>query len=67
MPGRSWAGTDSDDDAEAQADLLTWICRGLVLPDFPRTGQEFLFNRLARQETSTKFGALGVLDIWPEP
>ena len=66
-PGLVWyAGVRRCTDAEAQADPLTRICGGLGLPDFPRTGQEFLYDPLAQQETSTRLGALGVLDIWPK-
>ena len=52
---------------EQQAPPATRICGGLGLPDFPKSGQEFLFNPLTQQETSTNLGGLGVLDIWPQP
>lgn len=61
-----YAGVRPCTPDEQQAPPLTRICGGLGLPDFPRTGQEFLFDPLTQQETSTNFGALGVLDIWPQ-
>jgi hypothetical protein len=52
---------------EQQAPPASRICGGLGLPDFPKTGQEFVFDVLTKQEVSTKLGDLGVLDIWPLP
>jgi hypothetical protein len=52
---------------EQQAPPATRICAGLGLPDFPKTGQEFLFDPITQQETSTNLGGLGVLDMWPQP
>lgn len=67
-PGLVWyVGVRPCTPAEQQAPPATRICGGLGLPAFPKTGQEFLFNPLTQQETSTNLGGLGVLDIWPQP
>jgi hypothetical protein len=62
-----YAGVRPCTPEEQQAPPATRICGGLGLPDFPKTGQEFLFNPVTQQETSTHLGGLGVLDIWPRP
>jgi Tol biopolymer transport system component len=62
-----YAGVRPCTPEEQQAPPVTRICGGLGLPAFPKTGQEFLFNPLTQQETSTNLGGVGVLDIWPQP